>query len=95
MTIIKDHLIDFIESKPREKHAKISLNHNQLITKIKKAVSEQVPVHLIANKKSYTGIILKYDKGEEQIVFKNNQNKLTSIINLADIEKISPLPQTK
>ncbi|CAM4149510.1 hypothetical protein AT575_01875 [Streptococcus penaeicida] len=95
MTILKDHLIDFIESKPREKHGKISLNHNQLITKIKKAVSEQVPVHLIANQKSYTGLIVKYDKNEGQIIFNNSQNKLTSIITLKDIEKISPLPHTK
>lgn len=95
MTNLKDLLIDFIESKPKENQAKISLHDNQLVANIQTAISEQVPVHLIANQKSYTGLIVKYDKNEGQIIFNNSQNKLTSIITLKDIEKISPLPQTK
>lgn len=95
ITDLKDLLIDFIESKPKENQVKISLHDNQLIANIQTAISEQVPVHLIANQKSYTGLIVKYDKNEGQIIFNNSQNKLTSIITLKDIEKISPLPQTK
>ncbi|MGT2887612.1 hypothetical protein N1495_06730 [Streptococcus didelphis] len=90
--LLKSLLYDFIEAKPH-KQQDISLQSNKLIASIDKAKKSKLPIHVISKDKSFTGQLLKYDKARGLVYLKTESKSLTLMIPLADIQKISFLPQ--
>ena len=51
-------------------------------------------VHVIFSDKSFTGDIVKYDKERQQLIVKNFQKSMSTIIRISDIKRIRLVPNT-
>ena len=95
LKFIVNQLKSFVDGQPKsQKPNHIHLKKNQLIGQIQKALVEQIALHVIYGKKSFTGELIKYDKASQKVILKNFQKNLSVMIDLDDIDKISPVPKT-
>ena len=83
------HYIDPSHTPPEEA-ARIKRIERRLTT----ALANQRPIHLITDKGAVTGTITRYDTQKAQLVLKDIQQGPTHLIALADIQKISFLPDS-
>ncbi|HFI0646139.1 hypothetical protein P7J18_08745 [Streptococcus suis] len=58
------------------------------------ALYKKAAIHVIYGKRSFTGDIVKYDKERQRIIMKNFKRRVTSIINIQDIKKITLVPES-
>ena len=68
-------------------------NANILQT-IETALQKKSGVHVIFSDKSFTGDIGKYDKERQQLIVKNFQKSMSTIIRISDIKRIRLVPNT-
>ena len=85
----------FVDGSPKPKTATpINLKHNQLTQQLQKAKLEQLPIHVIYGKRSFTGELIKYDPKSQKVILKNITKNISVIISLSDIDKITFLPKS-
>ncbi|HEM3702124.1 TPA: hypothetical protein U1D11_000591 [Streptococcus suis] len=58
------------------------------------ALYKKAAIHVIYADRSFTGDIVKYDKERQRIIMKNFKRRVTSIINIQDIKKITLVPES-
>ncbi|HFI0053938.1 TPA: hypothetical protein ACGORU_000233 [Streptococcus suis] len=58
------------------------------------ALYKKAAIHVIYNDRSFTGDIVKYDKERQRIIMKNFKRRVTSIIKVQDIKKITLVPES-
>ncbi|MFI3086690.1 hypothetical protein [Streptococcus sp. 2022WUSS037] len=76
-------------SKTIEPDSKEEIKNNLELALYKKAA-----IHVIYADRSFTGDIVKYDKERQRIIMKNFKRRVTSIINIQDIKKITLVPES-
>lgn len=67
---------------------------SSILNTIELALYKQAAVHAIYSSRSFTGEIVKFDRKRQQLILKNFQKKVTAIIRIKDIQKISLVPDT-
>ncbi len=67
---------------------------SQHLDTIQKALYKKAAVHVIYSDRSFTGDIVKLDQDRQQLVVKNFDKRVTTIIRLADIKRISLVPDS-
>lgn len=90
LSAIGKQVTDFINSKKVDEKA-IHLSEN-ILRNIDLAMRKKAGVHVIFADKSFTGDIIKYDKERGQLIVKNFQKSMSTIIRIADIKRISIVP---
>ncbi len=58
------------------------------------ALYKKAAIHVIYGDRSFTGDIVKYDRERQRIIMKNFKRRVTSIINIGDIKKITLVPES-
>ena len=51
-------------------------------------------IHVIFQNKSFTGDIVKYDQERQQLIVKNFNKSMSTIIRIPDIQRVRLVPQT-
>ncbi|MGT2828214.1 hypothetical protein AB6M97_04265 [Streptococcus hillyeri] len=82
---------EFIEPSP--KPSNINLRKNQLAHIIVKAQKEKLALHAIYQDKSFTGHVSKYDPINDKLILKNGANKVSTIIAMEDLQKLTLVPK--
>ena len=67
---------------------------NSLTTMIEQAIQKKSAIHVILAETSFTGDIVKYDKERQQLIVKNFQKSMSTIIRISDIKRIRLVPNT-
>lgn len=75
--------------KPIESDSREEIKNNLELALYKKAA-----IHVIYSNRSFTGDIVKYDTDQQRIIMKNFKRRVTSIINIEDIKKITLVPES-
>lgn len=88
---VLSHVREFIEPSP--KPSAVILRKNKLAQLILKAQRENLALHAINEDKSFTGHISKYDPVQGKLILKNASNKVSIIIDLDQLEKLSIVPK--
>lgn len=86
------HVMEFIEPSP--KPTAISLRKNQLAQLIFKAQKEDLALHAIYQDKSFTGHISKYDPVRGKLILKNMTSKVSNIIDMDQLQKLTLVPDS-
>ncbi|MGC4386321.1 hypothetical protein ABXW34_10610 [Streptococcus suis] len=93
LAVIFEQITVFLEHgkapKTIEPDSKEEIKNNLELALYKKAA-----IHVIYNDRSFTGDIVKYDKERQRIIMKNFKRRVTSIINIQDIKKITLVPES-
>ncbi|HFH9837184.1 TPA: hypothetical protein ACGOVD_001653 [Streptococcus suis] len=58
------------------------------------ALYKKAAIHVIYGDRSFTGDIVKYDIERQRIIMKNFKRRVTSIIKIEDIKKITLVPDS-
>ena len=70
------------------------IEDNSLTAMIEQAIQKKTAVHVILAETSFTGDIVKYDKERQQLIVKNFQKSMSTIIRISDIKRIRLVPNT-
>ena len=70
------------------------IEDNSLTAMIEQAIHKKTAVHVILAETSFTGDIVKYDKERQQLIIKNFQKSMSTIIRISDIKRIRLVPNT-
>ncbi|HEL1769932.1 TPA: hypothetical protein TXU90_000259 [Streptococcus suis] len=93
LAVIFEQITVFLEHgkapKSIEPDSKEDIKNNLELALYKKAA-----VHVIYGDRSFTGDIVKYDTDRQRIIMKNFKRRVTSIINIQDIKKITLVPES-
>lgn len=90
LSAIGRQMTDFINSKKVDEGA-IHLSEN-VLRNIDLAMRKKAGVHVIFADKSFTGDIIKFDKERGQLIVKNFNKSMSTIIRLSEIKRISIVP---
>lgn len=90
LSAIRKQMNDFMNSKKVDENA-VNLSEN-VLRNIDLALRKKAGVHVIFADKSFTGDIVKYDKERGQLIVKNFRKSMSTIIRVADIKRISIVP---
>lgn len=82
---------EFIEPSPKPSH--INLRKNKLTQLILKAQKEKLALHAIYQDKSFTGHVSKYDPINEKLILKNRTSKVSTIIAMEHLQKLTLVPK--
>ncbi|HFI0467576.1 TPA: hypothetical protein ACGPAL_001145 [Streptococcus suis] len=58
------------------------------------ALYKKAAIHVIYGDRSFTGDIIKYDTERQRLIMKNFKRRVTSIIKVQDIKKITLVPES-
>ncbi|KXT73432.1 hypothetical protein STRDD10_01514 [Streptococcus sp. DD10] len=90
LSAMGEQLTNFINSKKIDEQA--ASKSETVLRNIDLAIRKQAGVHVIFADKSFTGDIIKYDQERGQLVVKNFRKSMSTIIRVADIKRISLVP---
>ena len=88
--LVLDKLHSFLNG--NDDHPQIE--DNSLTAMIEQAIQKKTAVHIILAETSFTGDIVKYDKERQQLIIKNFQKSMSTIIRISDIKRIRLVPNT-
>ena len=88
--LVLDKLHSFLNG--NDDHPQIE--DNSLTAMIEQAIQKKTAVHVILAETSFTGDIVKYDKERQQLIVKNFQKSMSTIIRISDIKRIRLVPNT-
>ena len=77
---------EFINDKKTEQ---ISENNTAILSSIELALKKKSGIHVI-----FTGDIVKYDQERQQLIVKNFNKSMSTIIRIPDIQRVRLVPQT-
>ena len=87
--LVLDKLHSFLNG--NDDHPQIE--DNSLTAMIEQAIQKKTTaVHIILAETSFTGDIVKYDKERQQLIVKNFQKSMSTIIRISDIKRIRLVP---
>lgn len=90
LSALQHQITDFMNGKKVDE-TKLRLSEDVLRT-IDLAMRKQAGVHVIFADKSFTGDIVRFDQERGQLIVKNFQKSMSTIIRIADIKRISLVP---
>lgn len=92
--LIMDRLRTFIDNEPAQPNPdKAAIKLAKLLPILKEAQTRSSALHVIYGRKSFTGDLIKLDLDSQKIILKNFTKNISVIIALADIDKISLVPE--
>ena len=89
--VYKRQANEFINDKKTEQ---ISENNTAILSAIELALKKKSGIHVIFQNKSFTGDIVKYDQERQQLIVKNFNKSMSTIIRIPDIQRVRLVPQT-
>lgn len=90
LSALQHQITDFMNGKKVDED-KIRLS-TDVLRNIDLAMRKKAGVHVIFSDKSFTGDIVKFDQDRGQLIVKNFQKSMSTIIRVADIKRISLVP---
>ena len=87
---VLDKIRDFLSGHDEQDYSE----NDSLISTIEQAIQKKTAVHVILAETSFTGDIVKYDKERQQLIVKNFQKSMSTIIRISDIKRIRLVPNT-
>lgn len=90
LSALQHQLADFMNGKKVDETT-LRLSQDILRT-LDLAMRKQAGVHVIYSDKSFTGDIVRFDQKRGQLIVKNFQKSMSTIIRVADIKRISLVP---
>ena len=92
--VLIDKLNLFLGNTVQEPLSEEEADQREMMDKIELALYKKAAVHVIySNQKSITGEIVKWDQDRQQLIVKNFSKKMSAIIRLRTIQKISLVPE--
>ena len=91
LRMLTEKATEFINDKKTEQ---ISENNTAILSAIELALKKNSGIHVIFQNKSFTGDIVKYDKERQQLIVKNFNKSMSTIIRIPDIQRVRLVPQT-
>ncbi|MBP2622942.1 hypothetical protein [Streptococcus oricebi] len=91
LKMLIDKTNDFLNDKKTDP---LLENSNRVQEMIDLALRKKSGIHVIFLDRSFTGDILKYDQDRQQLIVKNFRKSMSIIIRIADIKRISLVPNT-
>lgn len=85
---INDFLVYRSQPKPME-----PATREEIQEYLELAIQKKAAIHVIYGERSFTGDIVKYDKERQRLIMKNFKRRVTSIIRIDEIKKISLVPE--
>ncbi|WP_181877603.1 hypothetical protein [Streptococcus milleri] len=92
LEMILERTSEFINYKKNTQE--IEEDNANILQMIETALQKKSGVHVIFLDKSFTGDIVKYDKERQQLIIKNFQKSMSTIIRISDIKRIRLVPNT-
>ena len=89
LEIVKDRANEFFNGKVS---TPAPLEDERITEIIQQALRKKQGVHVIFSNKGFTGDIVKYDQDRQQLIVKNFKKSMSTIIRIAEIQKISLVP---
>lgn len=90
LSALQHQITDFMNGKKVDED-KIRLSAD-VLRNIDLAIRKKAGVHVIFADKSFTGDIVKFDQERGQLIVKNFQKSMSTIIRVSDIKRISLVP---
>ncbi|HFR4576066.1 hypothetical protein HO447_01335 [Streptococcus suis] len=89
---IFDRINDFLVYKSQPKPMEPA-TREEIQEYLELAIQKKAAIHVIYGERSFTGDIVKYDKERQRLIMKNFKHRVTSIIRIDEIKKISLVPE--
>lgn len=66
----------------------------EIVNTLEVALYKKAAIHVIYGNRSFTGTIVDYDQQRGRLIMKQFERKMTSIIRVKDIKKVSIVPDS-
>lgn len=91
LKMLADRTNEFLTDKKNEQ---ISETDTSILSMLELAIQKKSGIHVIFQNKSFTGDIVKYDQERQQLIVKNFNKSMSTIIRIPDIQRVRLVPQT-